>query len=143
VIDTASRVTENDLIARYRDVIDAWNRRDLVWILEQATPDFEFHTAQIFPGIEPVYIGREGMVEFWTSFVEAPWALLRLDVEELRAVGDERVLALLTFTGIERGSATEVTLKYAHLATFRGEEVARVQAFSDWNEARAAAELDG
>ena len=136
-------MTENDLTARYRDVIDAWNRRDLVWILEQATADFEFHTARIFPGIEPVYMGREGMVEFWTSFIEAPWALLRIDVEELRAVDDERVLALLTFTGIERGSTTEVTLKYAHLATFRGEEVARVQAFSDWDEARAAAGLGG
>ena len=76
-------------------------------------------------------------------FDEAPWALLRIDVEELRAVDDERVLALLTFTGIERGSTTEVTLKYAHLATFRGEEVSRVQAFSDWAEARAAAGLDG
>jgi hypothetical protein len=136
-------VTESDLIARYRDVIDAWNRRDLVWILDQATADFEFHTAQIFPDTEAVYRGREGMVEFWTSFIEAPWALLRIDVEELLAVDDERVLALLTFTGIERGSTTEVTLKYAHLATFRGEAVSRVQAFSDWGEARAAAGLDG
>ena len=50
---------------------------------------------------------------------------------------------MLTFTGIERGSTTEVTLKYAHLATFRGEEVSRVQAFSDWGEARAAADLKG
>jgi hypothetical protein len=131
----------SDLVERYREVIDAWNRRDLVWILEQATPDLEFHTARIFPGIEPVYEGREGMVEFWTSFVEAPWALLRLDVEELRAVGDDRVLALLTLTGIERGSATEVTLQYAHLARFRGAEIARVDAFSDWDEARAAAGL--
>ena len=136
-------MTETDLTARYRDVIDAWNRRDLVWILEQATADFEFHTAQIFPDTEAVYRGREGMVEFWTSFIEAPWALLRIDVEELRAVDDERVLALLTFTGIERRSTTEVTLKYAHLATFRGEEVSRVQAFSDWGEARAAAGLNG
>jgi hypothetical protein len=131
-----------DLVERYREVIDAWNRRDLVWILEQATADFEFHTAQIFPDTEAVYRGREGMVEFWTSFIEAPWALLRIDVEELHAIDPDRVLALLTFTGIERGSATEVTLKYAHLATFRGEAVARVQAFSDWDEARAEAGLD-
>ena len=131
-----------DLTERYREAIDAWNRRDLVWILEQATPDFEFHTAQMFPGTEPVYRGREGMVEFWTAFIEAPWALLRLDVESLEPAGEDRVLALLTFTGIERGTATEVTLQYAHLATFRGDAVARVQAFADWGEARAAADLD-
>ena len=65
-------------VERYREALDAWNRRDLVWILEQATPDFEFHTAQLFPGIEPLYRGRQGMVEFWTTFIEEPWALFHL-----------------------------------------------------------------
>lgn len=126
---------------RYRDALDAWNRRDLVWILDQAASDFEFHTAQLFPGIEPIYYGREGMVEFWTTFIEEPWALFRLEIEEMLTAGEDRVLALITFTGIERESSTEVTLKYAHLAVFRGEEVVRIDAFSDWEEAREAAGL--
>ena len=126
-------------VERYREALDAWNRRDLVWILEQATPDFEFHTAQLFPGIEPLYEGREGMVEFWTTFIEEPWALFRLVVNELVAAGDDRVLALLTFTGTERDSGEQVSTPYAHLATFRGGEVSRIDAFSDWDEARAAA----
>ena len=128
-------------VERYREALDAWNRRDLVWILEQATPDFEFHTAQLFPGIEPLYRGRQGMVEFWTTFIEEPWALFHLVVNEMVAIGDERVLALLTFTGTERDSGEEVTTPYAHLATFRGEEVARIDAYADWDEARAAAGL--
>lgn len=131
----------NDLVERYRDALEAWNRRDLVWILEQAAPDFEFHTAQIFPGTEPIYRGRDGMVEFWTSFIEEPWALFRLDVDELEAAGEDRVLALITFHGTERDSGEEVTVDYAHLATFRGDEVARIDAFADWDEARAAAGL--
>jgi ketosteroid isomerase-like protein len=129
----------NENVERYREALDAWNRRDLVWILEQATPDFEFHTAQLFPGIEPLYEGREGMVEFWTTFIEEPWALFRLVVNELVAAGDDRVLALLTFTGTERDSGEQVSTPYAHLATFRGGEVSRIDAFSDWDEARAAA----
>jgi len=132
-------VSEN--LERYRDALDAWNRRDLVWILEQAAADFEFHTAQLFPGIEPVYRGREGMVEFWTTFIEEPWALFRLDVEEMIDGDDDRVLALITFTGVERGTSTEVTLQYAHLAVFRGEEVVRIDAYSDWDQAREAAGL--
>jgi ketosteroid isomerase-like protein len=136
-------MSPDDNVERYREALEAWNRRDLVWILEQAAPDFEFHTAQLFPGTEPVYRGREGMVEFWTSFIEEPWALLRIDIEEILPAGPDRVLALLTFTGIERGSGTEVTLKYAHLATFRGEEVTRIDAFADWEDARAAAGLVG
>ena len=128
-------------VERYREALDAWNRRDLVWILEQATPDFEFHTAQLFPGIEPLYRGREGMVEFSTTFIEEPWALFHLVVDDMVAVGDERVLALLTFTGTERDSGEQVTTPYAHLATFRGDEVARIDAYADWDEARAAAGL--
>ena len=133
--------TAQENVERYREALDAWNRRDLFWILEQATPDFEFHTAQLFPGIEPLYRGRQGMVEFWTTFIEEPWALFHLVVDDMVAVDDERVLALLTFTGTERDSGEEVTTPYAHLATFRGDEVARIDAYADWDEARAAAGL--
>ena len=133
--------TAGDNVERYREALEAWNRRDLVTILERATEDFEFHTAQLFPGIEPVYRGREGMVEFWTTFIEQPWALFRLEVNEIEPAGDERVLALLTFTGTERASGEQVTMPYAHLASFRGERVARIDAFADWDEARRAAGL--
>jgi ketosteroid isomerase-like protein len=129
-------------VDRYREALDAWNRRDLVWILEQAAPDLEFNTAQIFPGIEPVYHGREGMVDFWTTFIEEPWALFRLEVESLDAVDEQRVLALITFHGTSRETGEEITTAYAHLATFRGEEVARIDAFADWDEARRAAGLE-
>jgi ketosteroid isomerase-like protein len=127
-----------DNVERYREALDAWNRRDLVWILEQAAPDFEFNTAQLFPGVEPSYRGREGMVEFWTAFIEEPWALFHLEVDAIEAVGEDRVLALLTFEGRGRDGA-EVRTPYAHLASFRGEEVARIDAFDDWDEARRAA----
>jgi hypothetical protein len=137
-------VTEgSEIVERYREALDAWNRRDLVWILEQASPELEFHTAQLFPGTEPVYRGREGMVDFWTSFIEEPWALLHFDIESIEPVGSDRVLALLTFHGTERGSGEEVSLRYAHLATFDGDEVIRIDAFSAWDEARGAAGLDG
>ena len=132
----------DEIVERYREALEAWNRRDLVWILEQAAPDFEFHTAGIFPGVEPVYRGREGMVEFWTSFIEESWALLRTEIESVEPAGPDRVLALLTFTGTTRESGEEVTTPYAHLARFRGDEVVRIDAFDDWDEARRAAGLD-
>jgi ketosteroid isomerase-like protein len=128
-----------DNLDRYREALEAWNRRDLVSILEQASPDLEFHTAQLFPGLEPVYRGREGMVEFWTTFIEEPWALFRLEVKSLEAAGDDRVLALIRFHGTQRDSGEEVELEYAHLATFEGELVSRIDAYSDWQEARRAA----
>jgi len=126
-------------VERYREALEAWNRRDLVWILEQAAPDLEFNTAQIFPGLEPVYRGREGMVEFWTTFIEEPWALFRLEVAALDPAGEDKVLALITFHGTSRETGEEVAIPYAHLATFRGDEVTRIDAYADWDEARAAA----
>ena len=131
----------SDRVERYREALEAWNRRDLVWILEQASPEIEFNTAQIFPGIESVYHGREGMVEFWTTFIEEPWALFQLEVESLEQAGEDRVLALITFHGTERESGDEVSTPYAHLATFSGDEVVRIDAFADWDEARRAAGL--
>jgi ketosteroid isomerase-like protein len=133
----------SDNVERYREALEAWNRRDLVWILEQASPEIEFNTAQLFPGIESAYRGREGMVEFWTTFIEEPWALFQLEVESLEEAGDDQVLALITFHGTERESGEEVTTHYAHLATFRGDEVVRIDAFADWDEARSAAGLVG
>ena len=137
--DSDSRVSDH--VEHYRDALDAWNRRDLVWILEQAAPDFEFHTAQLFPGIESTYNGREGMVEFWTTFIEEPWALFEIEIESLDAADEDRVLALLTFNGTDRESGEQVSRRYAHLATFRGDEVVRIDAFADWDAARVAAGL--
>jgi ketosteroid isomerase-like protein len=132
-----------DNLERYRTAIDAWNRRDLVAVLEQTAPEFEFHTAQLFPGIEPVYRGREGMVEFWNAFIEEPWALLHVEIDDLTELADGRVLALLTFTGKGRESGEEVTIQYAHLCTFKDDQVVRIDSFSDWDEAREAAGIDG
>jgi len=132
-----SETDEN--VKRYREALEAWNRRDLVWILEQTAPDFQFHTAQLFPGIDSVYNGREGMVEFWTTFIEEPWALFELEIESLEVAEDGRVLALLTFNGTDRESGREVRTPYAHLVAFRGDEVSRIDAFDDWGEARKAA----
>ena len=129
----------DDLVERYREALYAWNRRDLVWILDQAGAGFEFHTAQLFPGVESVYRGREGMVEFWTTFIEEPWALFRLEIDLIEMVGPGRVLALLTFHGTERDRSEEVTHPYAHLASFEGGELVRVDAFSSWEDARHAA----
>ena len=42
-----------------------------------------------------------------------------------------------------RDSGEEVVRSYAHLATFRGDEVTRIDAFDDWDEARKAAGLVG
>jgi ketosteroid isomerase-like protein len=127
----------------YRQGIDAWNRRDLVAVLEQTAEDFEFHTAGLFPGLEPEYRGRAGLVDFWKAFIEEPWALVQVEIDHLEELEDGRVLALLTFTGKGREGGEEVTVQYAHVCSFRNGRVARIDAFADWEAARGAAGRSG
>ena len=123
----------------YREGIAAWSRGDRDWVLERATDDFEFHAAQMFPGIRPVYEGREGLKDFWREFIEEPWSELELEVERAELLPDGRVIAQLRFCGTGRGSGAEVTVRYVHVAEFREGELARVDGFREWHEALAAA----
>ena len=63
-----------------RAAVDAWNRNDLDAWLEGADPDIEFRLAGIFPDVDPVYRGREGLARFWQTWHE-PWRELRLEID--------------------------------------------------------------
>ena len=118
---------------------EAWNRGDLQWQLDHLAPEHEFQTAQLFPDTEAVYRGREGWRRFWKTFRE-PWESLRVEVERIEPIGDDRVLALYTFHGRGR-DRVEVTLKYANLVTIENGLATRNIAFADWDQALEAAGL--
>ena len=122
-----------------RQGYEAWNRGDLEWQLAHIAADHEFRTAQLFPDTEAVYRGREGWRQFWNTFRE-PWETLRIEVERIEPIGDDRVLALYRFHGRGR-DGVEVTLKYANLVTIVNGLATRNIAFADWGEALEAAGL--
>jgi ketosteroid isomerase-like protein len=128
---------ENVEIAR--QLFEAWNRGDLEWLLNRATPDFEFQTVQLFPDLEPVYRGHEEFRQFWQTFRE-PWESFVIDIERIDPAGDDRVLALFRFHGRGR-DGVDVKRDYAQLFTFAGGMVAKVVGFADWQEALQAAGL--
>jgi ketosteroid isomerase-like protein len=122
-----------------RQGYEAWNRGDLEWVLDHITPDYEFHTAQLFPDTEAVYRGREGFRRFWNAFRE-PWETLLIEVDRIDEVGDDRVLALFTFHGRGR-DGLEVTLKFANIFTLENGLATRNVSFPDWQQALEAAGL--
>ena len=126
----------------YREGIAAWSRRDRDWVLARTTDDFEFHAAQLFPGIRAVYQGRKGLRDFWREFIEEPWSELEIVVERSELLDDGRVIAQVRFRGIGAGSGAEVTVDYVHVATFRDGLVARIDGYRDWDEAIAAVRSD-
>jgi ketosteroid isomerase-like protein len=122
-----------------RQSYEAWNRDDLEWLLDHITPDYEFRTAQLFPDTEAVYRGQEGLRQFWSTFREA-WETLRVEVDRIEPIGDDRVLALLRFHGRGRGGV-EVKLEYANPLTIENGLTTRNVGFADWQSAVEAAGL--
>jgi ketosteroid isomerase-like protein len=61
-----------DNVQTLHESFEAWNSGDLEGWLRYLGPEFEYRTAQLFPGMEPVYRGREGMTRFWNALRE-PW----------------------------------------------------------------------
>jgi ketosteroid isomerase-like protein len=124
-----------------RESVEAWNRGDLDWLLAHATLDWEWHTAELFPGTDTVYRGREGAVRFWSTFRE-PWERIRIEIERIEELSGDRVLVLHTFYGRGKGSGVQVTQEYGNIYTFREGLVASQVGYGDWGSALSAAGLE-
>jgi ketosteroid isomerase-like protein len=109
-------------------------------MLEHVSPDWEYRTAQLFPGIDPVYRGKEGLTKFWNTLRD-PWESISVEFEHVEDLGD-RVLALQRFYARGKASGVEVTLKYANIFTIRDGLVSRTVGYGeDWASALRAAGL--
>lgn len=102
-------------------------------------PDIELHLTGVFPDLDPVYRGHEGVRRFAALFI-APWEELSLNAERFFDLG-ERVLTLSRFEARGR-DGIEVNLEMAHVWTLRGGLVVRMDAYADRGEALEAAGLD-
>ncbi len=85
----------------------------------------------------PTYFGAEGFDEFFGQWT-APYDDWEIDVPDIRDVGDDRVVALVTQRGQPQGSDSWVQLRYGMVYTLQGGLVSRIEAFATWDEALAA-----
>jgi ketosteroid isomerase-like protein len=129
-----------ELVDRYLGAIDAWNRGDLdVWLDLAAD---EWHTTATFPGIEPVYRGREGMLAIW-EYLRAPWERaesIQIDVDRVEDLGD-KVLALTTLRVRAQPGGPETTMEVGYVITDE-DGYLRLRNYLSWNEALRAAGLN-
>ncbi len=118
-------------------VADALNRRDLEVLEELFHPDFEFHSA-IARAEGGVYRGVEGMRQYFRD-VDAAWERLRIDLEDVREVG-EQLLVLWRVTATSR-SGIPLDQVIAQVWTWRDGMPWRNESFTDVREAFKAAGL--
>jgi ketosteroid isomerase-like protein len=68
-----------------------WNAGKLDQALEAATEDVRWYPGEVFPDSDDVYEGKQGVRDFFASFME-PWEWIAVDATELEEVGDEIVV---------------------------------------------------
>ena len=84
-----------------RSGVAAWSRGDLAGTLENFSPDVEFVTSGVYPGLEPVYRGHEGFTRFWHDFRET-WEDIAIEVERIVEGGADRFAVVARFRATGR-----------------------------------------
>ena len=122
-----------------RRQFDAFNRDDLEAVLDDLSPDYEFHPSGRFMDTQRVYRGRAGFVEFWGAF-RAAWKEITIAIDRIEGL-DDRVLTLGRFQGRGGGSGAEVNAEGAWLHTVEDGLVVHLRSFASWQEGLQAAGL--
>jgi len=121
-----------------KQVIDAFNRRDVDAIFECVNPDLEWLPAMPFGG-GPLR-GRED-IESYVREVSDSWEEYRVVAEDFRVLDDERVLVLSRIEGRGAGSGGLVDAAMGQIFDFRDSKISRVRTYLDHGEALRAAGL--
>jgi ketosteroid isomerase-like protein len=116
----------------------AWSRGDLETMLSTFDEDIEYRTSGVFPGLDPVYRGHEGVRKFWEDF-RSPWKSLRIVIDHFRESGDQ-IVALYRFEAVGRGGL-KVHREAANVITIRDGLAIRIEAHGSWNAALEAVGL--
>jgi ketosteroid isomerase-like protein len=125
-------------VENLRRGFDAWNRGDRDGFLAGFAPEAELHaTARVDQGI---FRGREGLERYWAETRET-LDELRTSVSEIRAVGEDKVLASTTASGRGKESKAPWELPMWFVATFRDGLCVRIEFYLDLEQALEAAGL--
>jgi ketosteroid isomerase-like protein len=115
---------------------EAYQRRDAPALHAISHEDCEHYT--LTEGVtegEP-FRGHAGIDE-WLRHEFDPWDEFRLEVSEIREVGD-RVVGRYRVTARGKGSTVELTADAGSVFEFRDGKIFRVRAYLDWNSALEA-----
>jgi len=93
-----------------RSALEAWQRDDLDAWLSSTDPTVEWHTVleRLVEGTESFYRGHEGMRRLFHSY-RTEFETFEAEVQDLREVGDDRVLVLGRFRW--RGPASGIVVE--------------------------------
>src|SRR5688572_7202587 len=121
-------------VEKVRRGYDAFNRRD--WDAALADVDDSVTWRPIFSVETAELKGKEAVRASWISAVDS--LDIRISVHELIPVGDDKVVAIATWTGRGSASDTPVGSTGAQVLTMRDGMLIKVESYSDRREALEA-----
>ena len=121
-----------------RQALEAVQRGDLEAAAESMDASAEIHDFDIPDG--GIYHGRKGFLTWNVHWGEA-WEAWRIEDLELRAMGDDRVLALFRLVARGRGSGIEIDRLDAIVYQVRDAKIVRLEYFNDREQALKAVGL--
>jgi ketosteroid isomerase-like protein len=117
---------------------EAWNRNDLDAGLEVFHREAEWHTSGVFPDLDPVYRGHEGIARFWRR-VHEPWETFRIDMEQFDEQGDY-VWTTMRFRAKGADSGVDVDMRFANAIRIQDGLIVEITPRRTAEEAREALE---
>ena len=125
-----------------RKGIDALNRGDLDGWAACLSPDVVWESRSGVPGLEDVYRGR-GAAREWIEELNEVVVGLRIEIEQITALSDDRLLVAFVRTGRGRASSIPTQHQDWSILRFAEGQITRRQAFWTKDEALEAAGLSG
>jgi ketosteroid isomerase-like protein len=108
-----------------RRVLEAAGRKDYQAVLADLDPEVEIDDADI-----PESTGTDSFFEWLARWDEA-WESWRFEDVEVRAAGDDQVIALFRMVATGKGSGIELTRPDALVASFRGGKAVKLGYYND------------
>jgi ketosteroid isomerase-like protein len=124
-----------------RRLLHAWSRRDVDAAIDLLHEDIEWRPALTAGSLEgTVYRGPDG-VRAWFRELDDVWAELSYEIDEVRDVGEGRVVMLGHFHAVGRESGVTIDQAQGFVFTMVGGRVARALSLASQQDALEAAGL--
>ena len=122
-----------------RGSLERWSAGDLEGFLAYMSPDLEWRTSGLYPGLEPVYHGHDGFRRFWHDFHET-WETISMEMREVVAIED-RVAFSFHFDATGR-DGVRAGRDQGCVGTLHDGLLVCIENYASWDEALAALEED-
>jgi ketosteroid isomerase-like protein len=133
------RAMSQENVELLRRAVKAFNDRDLDWLDDWITDDFEFVPYMATLIETTTYRGRDGLRRYQED-ADAAWETIEARVDEIRDLGD-RLVTFGEIRGRGRSSGLDVQVPLAWVVGLHEGKLRRVHSYADRSEALEAAGL--